>query len=560
MKNRFPLMVLLSTVGLAHAQVTPDAGSLLQQIEKNRPPQLPKKSQQDLQPALAPLQQLPGATVTVSAFRFQGNRLIGAEELRQAVTPFVGRPLTFQELQGAAMAVADAYRRQGWIVRAYLPRQDIEGGIVTIQIVEALFGGARNSGGEPARMPLDRIMSYVTSAQEIGTALNANALDRALLIIDDLPGVGASGNLAAGEQDEETQLVLKLTDEPLFSGDAGLDNTGSRSTGARRATANLALSSPLRLGDQAIANLIHSEGSDYARLAYSLPVGTDGWRLGVSGSRLSYRLVADEFDALRARGSSGTAGVDASYPLLRTRLSNLFLQLNYDSKRFDNQANGLTNSHYKIDGWTFGLNGNLFDNLGGGGANTASISLMRGKADLNGSPNQLSDAAGPRAGGGFTKLRYSASRQQALTESMSLFAALSGQDANRNLDSSEKFYLGGNYGVRAYPASEAGGTNGQLINLELRWRAPGSVGVSGFYDWGHVEVNRDNRFAGAALVNNYSLKGAGIALNWSTSFRLNLKAAWARRIGSNPNASLNGSDQDGTLRKNRFWLQATMPF
>lgn len=560
MKNSYSLLVLLGAAGLAQAQVTPDAGSLLQQIEKNRPPPLPQKSPQDLQPAPAPLQNLPGVAVTVTEFRFQGNRLIGSDVLRQAVAPFVGRPLTFQELQNAALAVADAYRQQGWIVRAYLPRQEIDGGIVTIQIVEALFGGARSSSGEPARMALGRIIPYVASAQATGAPLNAEALDRALLIIDDLPGVGASGNLAAGEQDNETLLVMKLTDEPLFSGDAGVDNTGTRSTGAPRATANLALSSPLRIGDQAIANLIHSEGSDYGRVAYSIPVGTDGWRVGASASHLKYRLVADEFAALHAKGSSSTAGLDASYPLLRSRLRNLFLQLNYDNKRFDNQANGLTNSHYQIDGWTFGLSGNLFDNLGGGGANTASISVLRGKTDLDGSPNQLADAAGPRAGRGFTKLRYSASRQQAVTESVSLFAALSGQDANRNLDSSEKFYLGGNYGVRAYPASEAGGTNGQLINLEVRWRAPGGVGVSGFYDWGHVEVNRDNRFAGAAVVNNYSLKGAGVALSWTASFRLNLKAAWARRIGDNPNPNLNGSDQDGSLRKNRFWLQATMPF
>lgn len=562
MKNTTSLFILMGAVSLAQAQVTPDAGSLLQQIEKNRPPALPQKSRQDLQPAPPPLQNLPGVSVTVSAFRFQGNTLIGEEALRLAVAPFVGRALSFQELQNAALAVADTYRQQGWIVRAYLPRQDIDGGIVTIQIVEALFGGARSNDGErsPARMPLARILPYVTTAQAVGAPLNADALDRALLIIDDLPGVTAAGNLAAGERDNETLLVMKLGDEALFSGDAGIDNTGSRSTGAPRATANLALSSPLQLGDQLSANLIHSEGSDYARLAYSVPVGSAGWRAGLSGSHLSYRLVADEFDALHANGSSSTAGVDASYPLLRSRLSNLFLQLNYDSKRFDNQANGSTNSHYKIDSWSIGLSGNLFDNFGGGGANAASLNLMRGKTDLDGSPNQLADASGPRAGGDFSKLRYSASRQQALTDSVALYAALNGQQANKNLDSSEKFYLGGNYGVRAYPASEAGGSNGQLVNLELRWRTPAGIGVSGFYDWGHVKVNRDNQFAGAALVNSYSLKGAGLAVNWTSSFRLNLKAAWARRIGSNPNPNLNGSDQDGTLRNNRFWLQATMPF
>ena len=36
--------------------------------------------------------------------------------------------------------LAAAYREAGWVVRAYLPQQDIAGGTVTIQIVEAIFG------------------------------------------------------------------------------------------------------------------------------------------------------------------------------------------------------------------------------------------------------------------------------------------------------------------------------------------------------------------------------------------------------------------------------------
>lgn len=513
-------------------------------------------------PAPPPMQDVPGMAVTVKHFRFQGNTLLGDAVLQQAVAPFLDRPLAFQDLQNAALAVAAAYRQAGWIVRAYLPRQEIDGGIVTIQVVEAVFGGVHTQPGTAptVRMPLERIVPYVTRAQPIGAPLNADALDRALLVIDDLPGVTAAGNLAAGQRETETDLVMKLGDEPLLTGDAGIDNTGNRSTGAARAALNLAVNSPLHLGDQAVANLIHSEGSDYVRLAYSLPLGSGGWRAGVSGSHLSYRLTADEFAALHAKGSSNTAGMDASYPLLRSRLRNLYLQLNYDEKRFDNTANGATSSNYKIRAFSAGLTGNLFDSLGGGGANAASLSIMHGKLDLDGSPNQLADAATTRAAGNFTKVRYYASRQQALTETLSLYGALSGQQASKNLDSSEKFYLGGNYGVRAYPASEAGGSDGQLVNLELRWRLPADVNLTGFFDWGHVKVNHDNDINGAARVNGYSLKGAGLAVSWTSSFRLNLKAAWARRIGSNPNPNLNGSDQDGSLRKNRFWLQASLPF
>jgi hemolysin activation/secretion protein len=179
---------------------------------------------------------------------------------------------------------------------------------------------------------------------------------------------------------------------------------------------------------------------------------------------------------------------------------------------------------------------------------------------LNGSPNQQGDAASTRAAGSFRKLRYGMARQQTITEALAVSAVLSGQSADKNLDSSEKFYLGGSSGVRAYPSSEAGGASGQLLNLELRARLPEGLMLVGFYDWGHVTQNRDDHFSAAPAPNSYHLQGAGLVLGWISSYRLNLKATWARRIGSNPGANLSGRDQDGSLNKNRFWLQASMPF
>jgi hemolysin activation/secretion protein len=119
---------------------------------------------------------------------------------------------------------------------------------------EAVFGGARIDGA--GRIDAARVGRFVEAAQARGALRNADALDRAILLVDDLPGAGATGNLVAGERDNETALALNL------SGDATFDNAGSRSTGAARASANLALASPLRLGDQATANLLHSDGSD----------------------------------------------------------------------------------------------------------------------------------------------------------------------------------------------------------------------------------------------------------------------------------------------------------
>jgi len=368
------------------------------------------------------------------------------------------------------------------------------------------------------------------------------------------------GSLVEGAQASQTDLLLTLVDEPLFVGDATLDNSGSRATGAPRLSANLHFNSPLQRGDLLSTNLIHTEGSNYLRLAGTLPVGDAGWRIGANASTMRYRLVTHEFAALDSNGTSNGLGLEVSYPLIRSRLQNLYFNASADHKSFDNQANSATSTHYTTRNLGLSLSGNLFDKLGGGGANSASLALTGGQLNLANSPNQALDAASTQTDGHFNKLRYSVSRQQIITDALALYGAFSGQWASKNLDSSEKFYLDGASGVRAYPGSEAGGAAGKLINLELRWRLPQGLNLAGFYDYGQVTVNPHNNFAGAPVLNDYSLKGAGLALAWQGNSGLSLKAAWARRIGNNPNPSATGKDQDGSLVKNRCWLTASVRF
>lgn len=555
--SAFALAVVASG---AAAQTPPDAGSLRQQIEQGREPSLPRKAlpAKPAEPAAMPAQK--GVIVTVKRFRFAGNSLLSAEQLAPVVAEYLNLPLDYTQLQAAAAAVANAYRDAGWVVRAYLPEQDIADGVVTIQIVEAVFGGVEIDGEAPPRMRRAYVSAMIAAQQKTGAALNAESIDRGLLIADDLPGVTVSGNLREGAQSGQTELVLKLGDEPLVVGEAGLDNTGSRSTGSVRLSANLGLNSPFRLGDLVGANVIHTQGSDYLRLSGTLPVGHNGWRAGINGSHLSYRLVTPEFSALGAKGTSDTVGAEATYPIIRSRLRNLYLGINAEHKTFDNQSGGSTSTRYKVDAISLGLNGNLFDNFRGGGANAASLSLVAGNVDLAGSPNQAADASTSRTAGHYIKLRYAASRQQVISEDLSLFAAFAGQSAGKNLDSSEKFYLGGSAGVRAYPSSEGGGAEGQQLNLELRWKLLEGFIVTGFCDYGHITVNRNNDFTGAAALNSYSLKGTGLSLAWQMPVGLNLKGTWARRLGDNPNPTATGNDQDGSLIKNRFWLTASLPF
>ena len=544
------ILLLSGAAGVlpAIAQTVPDAGALRQQLDnEHNKPQLPPRAA-PLQAPEPPTLTLPqGATVTVKTFRFEGNTLVTDAALQAVVQRWTGRPIGFADLQRAAQDVATAYRDAGWIVRTYLPQQDVTEGTVTIHVVEAKFSGAHLEGAPPLRMSPELVIAVVQAAQAPGEPVNAAALDRGLLLASDLPGVAVSGALESGANDGETGLALRMTDESLVTGSVELDNGGARSTGAVRVLASATVNSPLHQGDQLRADVVDSQGSHYGRVAYTVPLGADGLRAGLNASVLDYRLVGKDFAALHGSGSSDAWGADFSFPLIRSRKRNLYLSVNGERTVFLNRANGLVQSSYGIDSATVGLSGNAFDEVGGSGANTFSLAWELGDVRQG----HLDIGENPALAGGYDKLRYAGSRQQALTDTVSLYGALSGQYANKTLDSSGRFYLGGPAGVRAYPVNEGSGDRGQLVNLELRWRPADAFTLLGFGDWGHV----------AASSGSESLQGVGVSAIWIGPYNLNAQATVARRIGSNPdrNAST-GRDQDGSLDRTRFWLQAQLPF
>ena len=495
----------------------------------------------------------------VKAFRFAGNTLLSSEQLTPALAGFVGQELDFDGLQRTADAVATAYREAGWIVRVYLPEQDISEGELTLQVVEATLGGLRFEGEASQRVMRAELETYFTRQQAQGQPLNANALDRALLLTDDLPGVSVAGTLAPGAQDGETTLVLQTTDEPFIYGDVGLDNTGARATGSERLTASLNVNSPGGRGELLSLSGMHTQGSDYGRMALTLPDGHNGLRLGVSASSMNYRLVqgSESLLALQIQGRSSSLGLDWSYPLVRARMHNLYFAGGLENKHFysDNRNSARTDpksySDYDTNSLRMGLSGNRFDDWGGGGANSGSLQMVWGRLDLQ-AHSQID-----RIDRSYNKLNYNLSRQQSLTGSHSLLVSLQGQQATQVLDSSEKFYIGGVGTVRAYPASELGGERGQVLTAEWRWRLDSAWLITAFADAGRVVSLPANPGDQPATLH---LSGRGLSLSWQGPAGISTRLTWAHRNGVNPKPTQTGTDGDGTLKRNRIWLTASVPF
>jgi len=544
----------------AYAQTTPpDAGVLIQQVP--RPGLLPSpRPAQPTEVAPQPAVRAPGPKVRVLSFQVQGNSLLSQEQLAPTLAPYLHQSLDLGQLEQVAQALAQRYREDGWVVSAYLPAQDVTQGNVLIQIEEAKLGNLRLSAPEGLRGSQERAQRYFDALLSTGQALNVDALDRAQLLANELLGLDVVTNFKKGQRVGTTDVDVRLRDKPALATDLLADNAGARATGRARFNAMMEWRNPLQESDIWNLALMHTEGSDNVRLGLGVPLGAQGWRVGASLAHYQFRVITPEFAALNLKGEVQSLGLEASYPWLRQRDRSVSLLISADHKIMDNRANGNITSHYNTQSGTLALQGRQSDGLGGGGSTYGQLGLTAGQLNLNGSPTQATDALGARTEGSYTKWRATISRLQNLSTNWALQLSHSAQWANRNLDSSEKLFIGGADSVRAFPVSEAGGARGSVSSLELSWRLDSATTLFGFYDYGQVRVNVDNAYAQAPDPNRISLEGAGLGAQWRAANGLQLKLSWARRLKDNPHPNSNGYDQDGSLLRDRVWVSALYSF
>lgn len=570
------LGALLAASGAGAFAAPPDAGQLMGTV-KPQGEGLPKESvptievQQESRPAMT---QADSFKVKVQAFKISGATVFAGEQLQSLIADRVGSEMSLADLQTAADQISRFYRLNGYFVaRAYIPAQEIAGGKVEIAVLEGRIGdvGVKLSGS--GRIGEAAVKKTVGGSAATGDLIQESRIERGLLLASDLPGVEVKSTLVPGATVGTSDLVVEANQTGTFGGSVDLDNFGNKYSGEWRVGGTVYMNNPFRIGDQLTLRGTTSGGSglNYARLGYQIPVSPTGTKLGAAISRMEYQLGKD-FASLKAEGSADQNDIYVLHPFIRGRNLNLYGQIGYSYKQLLNEANGITSSDKKLDVFTAGFSGDSRDGMMGGGINNFGLALTRGDLALNWADAESIDydgGNGPRTAGGYNKLSYNLSRLQRVSDRASLYLAISGQNASKNLDSSEKLILGGPSGVRAYPVGEAAGDQGYLINAEARWDLPGQtrfgmIQLVGFIDTGHITLNKQpwSGWEGTNpnLKNSYSLSGAGVGVNLGKPGDYAVRLTLATKIGGNPGRGANDKDVDNNDDSSRFWLQAVKWF
>ncbi|MBB4844557.1 hemolysin activation/secretion protein [Paucibacter oligotrophus] len=567
---------LLAAAPLALA--APDAGQLLNEQQRlNKPGQQPVNKPALLDAEAAQAAQSGGFKAQIKQVRFTGAEGLASEtELQAWVADRLGRSLNHAELQALAARVTAQLQARGYMLaRAYLPPQDLSEGVLEVAVlVGRLESGAGRvqllgkDGGLNTRLNT-RLAAIANAALPPG-AVRGEQIERAILLINDVPGVSARASLDKGAEPGSSRIIVTAEELPALGGSVFADNFSNRYTGALRVGAQGFWNRPLGLEDVAGLSLSASEGTKQAALSYAFALNPAGLRANLAASYLRYE-VGQELKRLDLSGSAQSLVAGLSYPLLRGREQNLWLSLDAERKQLSDQALGLSLRERRLHRLGAGLSGSGWDTLLGGGLNEFSAGLSVGQLNLAGNAgDQAADALSARTQGGFHKLSWRLARSQSVAadwapNGLSLYLAANGQQASRNLDSSEKFMLGGPNGVRSYAVGEAVGDSGWVFNGELRqdFMLGGGLRAQalGFVDSGSV-TQHASPWAGAlqGQPNRYTLHGVGLGLNLfaqSWSVRSGVARALGENEGRNP---ATGLEADGRQDRYRLWLQLQARF
>ena len=506
-----------------------------------------------------------GSRVTVRGYTFSGYEGLASErELKALLAGSVDKSLTFVDLQTQAQTVTDYFKSKGWLLtRAYLPKQDVTSGIIQIAITQGKSDGQvtiiRDNSVRVSEETLKKIEAQAVSA---GKPISEQSMERSILLMNDLPGVNAKSTIIPGSVPGSSSVETLVREGPLVSGMTWIDNYADHYSGTWRGNVMLSINDPFNYGDQITILLGGAQGLKEGRAGYVFPITYSGLKGNFSYTHMNYKLGGD-LEGLDYQGRIDAVDAGLQYPWLRSRITNVSTSVTYGFKSLNDNKSGQEIRDRNLNSVTIAANGDHTDHLLGDGYTNWLMSITAGNYNLIHSELKPSGISP-----GYSKINLNVSRRQRLSDKTNLSLSLNSQKAFDNLDSSEKFYLGGSNGVRAYPVGEGPGDSGCVVNTDIRYDIPikagwGSLQLGGFYDAGYIRLNNDLTSVTldtATNRNDYWLQGAGLGLGYKQTGRFSVNCMWAHVIGDNPGRSIAGNNVDGHSDRSRYWLQSILYF
>lgn len=255
--------------------------------------------------------------VFVNAIQVIGNTVFPDSEIKAVTKPYENRTLTTEDLERLRLALTLLYINNGYITSgAVIPDQDVQDGVIQIQIIEGALSRIDVEGTNWFRRGYlsDRLMLGA------GPPLKIEPLQERLQLLQRDPRIERiNADLRPGDQRGESVLQLKVKETRPWKVWLDFNNYQTPIVGAERGLITLAHQNVTGHGDPFSITYGRSRGvNPIIDTSYTLPINRYDTTFTASYRRNEFVVVSDQFRALDLNSESEIFGFTLRHPVYRS--------------------------------------------------------------------------------------------------------------------------------------------------------------------------------------------------------------------------------------------------
>lgn len=473
---------------------------------------------------------------TIQQYLIEGNSKVSTAQLNASVLSFTGEGKDFSTIESAVEAIRKAYKASGYeAVRVSIPKQEIDDGIVRLQVTEATISNVLIQGNKYFD---EANLRHSLPALQNGEMPNIKKLGINLQLTNESFAKQTQVTFRQGQDPRTVEAVVNVADDQPWHAAISLDNTGTTDTGDWRLgfaymNANM-FNRDHTFSAQYVTSPDHLSDVEIFGLSYRIPLYSlgDAIELSASHSSVNSGVVNTTAGTYGISGSGDSFGAHYIYLLPRVADWDQRLNMGVDYRHFSNSV--------KLQG---GAGDSLVPDLEIHPISLSYIGSVRGQdrewgggislhhnipGGQDGKASDLQQVgARPQANPTYSLVRYDAHITQSLPAAFKVHAEFSGQYTKDALISGEQFGIGGSSSVRGFHERVIANDYGHQASVELHTPDFGHLIKTGkiklsalaFYDF--AVARRNHAALGEATQNHISSAGFGIRSSIGT--RTNLR-------------------------------------
>ena len=470
------------------------------------------------------------------------------------------------ELRKATERLEKKYKDDDFfLVRVIIPPQEVENGVFKVKVIEGYINNVFVEGGN--KYSREKILSVVKKLEN-KKPIDLKSLERALLLLNDLPGISGNGVLRQGSDIGSSELLVTINPPPPTSYMLTLNNGASKTMGQYSTNINATFNNPnypssvsvgfssaLKNDDDQLFNPILKAFNG----TYSTSLGDDGLIFSLAGVFANAKPQGS-IKSLGILSQSYSIAPRLRYPIKRSRDESYYFEggLNVARSKTFLLDSSTTKDKLTVADFVFSVTNDVWF----GGSTQLNFTVAQG-LDLFGSRGESTSLPGPSIANfkqNFLKYKFSGNHSLPIKKiNGSLKLSAQAQWTNDKLLAGEQITFGGPAIGRGYDGGAIAGEKGFGLSVELsrKLKRKNFLGLDlsnfelfGFIDYAEAKILKEP-ISGTPEKSSYiGSHGIGARLSEKSGLMLDLTIARAR----------NEKPSQDARRNPRVIISLTKPF